>query len=77
MRKAWSTRVRRWLKMMPREMLDLDPWQTGTRRRVKEWVKDNVGRRGEDPVLWGRWALVTDPGEGEHQTGEHEEEERC
>ena len=36
--------------MMPQEMLDMDPWQKGTRRRVKEWVKDNVGRRGEDPV---------------------------
>ena len=40
-KKAWSTRVRRWLKMMPQEMLE-----KGTKTRVKEWVKDNVGRRG-------------------------------
>ena len=26
-----------------------------TRRRVKEWVKENVSRRGEDGILWGRW----------------------
>lgn len=36
------------------DMLDLDPWQKGTRRRLKEWVKDNARRRGEDQVLWGR-----------------------
>ena len=43
-RKAWSTRVRRWLKMMPREMLEGNPWEKGTNMRVKEWVKDTVGR---------------------------------
>ena len=52
-RKAWSTRVRRWLKMMPRDLLESNPWEKGTKMRVKEWVKDNVGRRGEDRVLWG------------------------
>ena len=45
-KKAWSTRVRRWLKMMPQEMLEGNPWEKGTKTRVKEWVKDNVGRRG-------------------------------
>ena len=43
-RKAWSTRVRRWLKMMPREMLEGNPWEKGTNMRVKVWVKDTVGR---------------------------------
>ena len=47
-RKAWSTRVRRWLKMMPKEMLEANPWEKSTKMRVKEWVKDNVGKRGED-----------------------------
>ena len=47
-RKAWSTRVRRWLKIMPREMLEANPWEKGTKMKIKEWVKDNVGRRGED-----------------------------
>ena len=23
-----------------------------TKKQVKEWVKSNVARRGEDPILW-------------------------
>ena len=30
--------------MMPREMLEGNPWEKGTNMRVKEWVKDTVGR---------------------------------
>ena len=30
--------------MMRREMLEANPWEKGTKMRVKEWVKDNVGR---------------------------------
>ena len=35
MRKAWSTRVRRWLSLMPQEILDAEPDKKGTKRRVK------------------------------------------
>ena len=54
-RKSWSTRVRRWLKMIPQDILEGNPWERGTKVRVKEWVKENVKRRGADSVLWGRW----------------------
>ena len=54
-KKSWSTRVRRWLRMMPTDLAQRNPWEKHTRRRVKEWVKDNVSRRGEDGILWGRW----------------------
>ena len=54
-RKSWSTRVRRWLKMIPQDLLKGNPWERGTKVRVKEWVKENVRRRGADSVLWGRW----------------------
>ena len=64
-KKAWSTRVRRWLKMMPQEMLEGNPWDKGTKTRVKEWVKDNVGGRGSDIILWGRWKHCDEEGEGE------------
>merc|ERR1712110_462843 len=55
MRKSWSTRARRWLKKLPQEILEGNPWEKGTKRRVKEWVKENVRRKGADPILWGRW----------------------
>ena len=48
-------RVRKWLRMMPIDLVQSNPWEKHTRRRVKEWVKDNVSRRGEDGILWGRW----------------------
>jgi hypothetical protein len=54
-RKAWSTRARRWMKMMPEEVRSRDPWLVSTRRLVREWVKENVAQKGEDPVLWGKW----------------------
>ena len=54
-KKSWSTRVRRWLKMMPIDLVQSSPWEKTTRRRVKEWVKDNVSRRGDDGILWRRW----------------------
>ena len=72
-RKAWSTRVRRWLKTMPEELLRGNPWEKGTRTKVKEWVKDNVGRRGEDGILWGRWKLGN---EAELSEGEKEAEKK-
>ena len=56
-RKSWSTRARRWLKMIPQDILDGNPWEKGTKRRVKEWVKDNVKRKGADSILWGRWEV--------------------
>ena len=40
---------------MPQDILESNPWEKGTKRRVKEWVKDNVGRRGSEAILWGRW----------------------
>ena len=68
-RKAWSTRVRRWLKLMPQEMLEGNPWDKGKKTRVKEWVKDNEGRRGSDIILWGRWKHNDEEGEGEEAIG--------
>ena len=44
-RKSWSTRARRWLKMIPQDIMEGDPWERGTKRRVKEWVKENVKRK--------------------------------
>ena len=29
-----------------------------TKKAVKRWVKENVGSRGEDHILWGRWQTV-------------------
>ena len=54
-RKSWSTRARRWLKKIPQEILEGNPSEKGTKRKVKEWVKENVRRKGADPILWGRW----------------------
>ena len=61
--------VRRWLKMMPHEILEGNPWEKGTKTRVKEWVKDNVRRRGLDSILWGRWEQCEEKDEGEEETG--------
>merc|ERR1712212_355176 len=55
MRKSWSTRARRWLKMMPAILREGNPWKESTKKAVKTWVKKNVGNRGEDHILWGRW----------------------
>ena len=46
-------------------MLEGNPWDKGTKTRVKEWVKDNVGGRGSDIILWGRWKHCDEEGEGE------------
>ena len=54
MKKAWSTRARRWLKRLPGELKKMDPRLKITKTIVAEWVKDNVSRGGEDPILWGR-----------------------
>ena len=43
MRKAWSTRARRWLKLMPPELLERNPWSDSTKKAVKNWVRENVG----------------------------------
>ena len=75
-RKAWSTRVRRWLKMMPADQLKGNPWEKGTRTRVKEWVKDNVNRRGEDSILWGRWKLNTEASDEDEDSGTHTPKDR-
>ena len=52
---------------MPQEILEGNPWEKGTKTRVKEWVKENVRRRGLDSILWERWE--------ECEVGEEEEEE--
>ena len=57
-KKAWSTRARRWMKMMPEEMRSRDPWLATTKKLVREWVKENVARKGEDAVLWGKWEEI-------------------
>ena len=41
--------------MMPEEMRSRDPWLASTKKLVREWVKENVARKGEDAVLWGKW----------------------
>ena len=63
------TRSRRWLKTMPQEILEGNPWEKGTKTRVKEWVKNNVGRKGSDAILWGRWEQCEEKDEGEEETG--------
>ena len=57
MKKSWSTRARRWLKMMPAELRERDPWKESMKKAVKSWVKEHVGSRGEDHILWGRWQI--------------------
>ena len=54
-RKSWSTRARRWLKAMPEEIWRRDPWLESTKRMVRGWVRENVGRKGDNAVLWGKW----------------------
>ena len=54
-RKSWSTRVRRWLKWMREEIWTRDPWLDSTKRKVRGWVMENVRRKGDDAVLWGKW----------------------
>ena len=70
-RKSWSTRARRWLKMIPQDILEGNPWEKGTKRRVKEWVKENVRRKGADSILWGRWEI----NEGWEDCEEYEDED--
>ena len=67
MRKSWSTRARRWLKMMPAELRGRNPWKDSTKKAVKNWVKENVGSRGEDHILWGRWHIGNVQEEGKDQ----------
>ena len=67
MRKSWSTRARRWLKMMPEELRERNPWKESTKKAIKRWVKENVGSRGDDHILWGRWQTVEAPEGGEVQ----------
>ena len=55
MRKALSTRARSWLKMIPTEILERSPWADSSKKAVKNWVKENVGIKGEDAILWGKW----------------------
>ena len=55
MRKAWSTRARRWLKKLPQELLERNPWADSTKKVVRNWVKENVNIKGEDAILWGKW----------------------
>jgi len=55
MRKAWSTRARRWLKKVPQEFLEKNPWKDSTKKAVRKWVKENVRIKGEDAILWGKW----------------------
>ena len=59
--KSNATRNTRWQPIWP--------WEKGTKTRVKEWVKDNVGRRGLDAILWGRWERCEEKDEGEEETG--------
>ena len=57
--------------MMPQDLLEGNPWEKGTKIRVKEWVKENVRRRGLDSILWGRWEEC-DEGEEEEEEGAKE-----
>ena len=41
--------------MMPAELMGRNPWKESTKKSVKNWVRENVGSRGEDHILWGRW----------------------
>ena len=48
--------------------------EKGTKTRVKEWVKDNAGRRGDARVLWGRWKNAAREGEEEENEGREKED---
>ena len=61
--------MRRWLKRIPQDILEGNPWEKGTKVRVKEWVKENVRRRGADSVLWGRWEENVEWEEREEEEG--------
>ena len=54
MRKASSTRARRWLKLMPPELLERNPWSESTKKAVKNWVREIIGIKREDAILWGQ-----------------------
>ena len=51
----YASASKNWLKMIPQDILEGNPWERGTKVRVKEWVKENVKRKGADSILWGRW----------------------
>ena len=40
---------------MPDNLRERNPWLTSTKKMVRNWVKENVGRKGEDAILWGKW----------------------
>ena len=53
--------------MMPASLRERNPWKESTKKAVKTWVKENVGSRGEDHVLWGRWQIAEAHEEGKEQ----------
>ena len=53
--------------MMPASLRERNPWKESTKKAVKTWVKENVGSRGEDHVLWGRWKIAEAHEEGKEQ----------
>ena len=60
--------------MIPQDILEGNPWEKGTKRRVKEWVKENVKRKGADSILWGRWEVNEEWEECEEcEDGEYEQ----
>ena len=52
---------------MPASLRERNPWKESTTKAVKKWVKENVGSRGEDHVLWGRWKIAEAHEEGKEQ----------
>ena len=40
---------------MPPETLERNPWSDSSKKAVKNWVRENVGIKGEDAILWGKW----------------------
>ena len=50
--------MRKWPEneeMEREDMRSKDPWLATTKKLVREWVKENVARKGKDAVLWGKW----------------------
>ena len=52
---------------MPATLRERNPWKESTKKAVKTWVKENVGSRGEDHILWGRWQTAEAHEEGKEQ----------
>ena len=55
-RKSWRVRVLRYQKLLPKELLDLDPTSPAFKTMLKVWVRKNIPKDG-DIIFKGRIRL--------------------